>query len=157
MDKISTNPYLIRLTLIATLGGLLFGYDTAVISGTVSSLKIMFIDPFGWPETTANFMHGLVVSSALIGCIIGGLSGGIISLKFGRKTGLIMAAALVRPDKKLAGVEAKSVKKRFKETGFAAGASRGQIASCDELGLELDEFVELGLEAMRGIAGELGL
>lgn len=94
MDKISTNPYLIRLTLIATLGGLLFGYDTAVISGTVSSLKIMFIDPFGWPETTANFMHGLVVSSALIGCIIGGLSGGIISLKFGRKTGLIMAAAL---------------------------------------------------------------
>ena len=94
MHKIPINPYLILLTLIATLGGLLFGYDTAVISGTVSSLREVFIDPFGWPETRANFMHGLVVSSALGGCIIGGLSGGIISLKFGRKRGLVMAAAL---------------------------------------------------------------
>jgi SP family xylose:H+ symportor-like MFS transporter len=94
MNKISSNPYLVKLTLIATFGGLLFGYDTAVISGTVSSLKHFFIDPYAWPETTANFMHGLVVSSALIGCIIGGLSGGIISLKLGRRKGLIIAAAL---------------------------------------------------------------
>ena len=94
MHKISSIPYLVKLTLIATLGGLLFGYDTAVISGTVSSLKNVFIDPYTWPETTANFMHGLVVSSALIGCIIGGLSGGIISLRFGRRKGLILAAAL---------------------------------------------------------------
>jgi len=72
-------------------------------------------------------------------------------------TGLITAAALVRPDKKLAGVEAKSVKKRFKERSFAAGADRGQIASCSELGLELDELIELGLEAMKGIADGLGL
>lgn len=94
MNKITSNPYLIKLTLIATLGGLLFGYDTAVISGTVSSLKNFFIDPYAWPETTANFMHGLVVSSALVGCIIGGLSGGIISLKWGRRKGLILAAGL---------------------------------------------------------------
>jgi len=94
MDKISSNPYLVKLTLIATFGGLLFGYDTAVISGTVSSLKHFFINPYAWPETTANFMHGLVVSSALIGCIIGGLSGGIISLKLGRRKGLILAATL---------------------------------------------------------------
>ena len=72
-------------------------------------------------------------------------------------TGLITAAALVRPDKKLAGVEAKSVGKRFKEKSFAAGASREQIASCSELGLELDEFISLGLKAMQGIADELGL
>jgi putative nucleotidyltransferase with HDIG domain len=72
-------------------------------------------------------------------------------------TGLITAAALVRPDKKLAGVEAKSVKKRFKEKSFAAGANREQIAGCSELGLELDEFIDLGLEAMKGIAAELGL
>jgi SP family xylose:H+ symportor-like MFS transporter len=94
MNKISSNPYLIQLTLVAALGGLLFGYDTAVISGTVSSLKHVFIDPYTWPETTANFMHGLVVSSALVGCIIGGLSGGIISLRLGRRKGLILAAAL---------------------------------------------------------------
>jgi putative nucleotidyltransferase with HDIG domain len=72
-------------------------------------------------------------------------------------TGLITAAALVRPDKKLAGVEAKSVRKRFKEKSFAAGAKREQIAQCAELGLELDEFLELGLEAMKGIAPSLGL
>lgn len=72
-------------------------------------------------------------------------------------TGLITAAALVRPDKKLAGVETKSVRKRFKEKSFAAGASREQIASCSELGLELDEFIELGLKAMQGIATDLGL
>ena len=72
-------------------------------------------------------------------------------------TGLITAAALVRPDKKLAGVEARSVGKRFKEKSFAAGASREQMATCSRLGLELDEFIELSLEAMKGIAGELGL
>jgi putative nucleotidyltransferase with HDIG domain len=72
-------------------------------------------------------------------------------------TGLIIAAALVRPDKKLASVEAKSVQKRFKEKSFAAGANREQIASCTELGIELDEFIELGLKAMKGIAGDLGL
>ncbi len=94
MVKISANPYLLLLTLIASLGGLLFGYDTAVISGTVSSLRHVFIDPYNWPETTSNFMHGLVVSSALFGCIIGGLSGGIISQHWGRKKGLILAAAL---------------------------------------------------------------
>ncbi len=72
-------------------------------------------------------------------------------------TGLITAAALVRPDKKLADVELKSVRKRFKEKSFAAGASREQIATCSELGLELDEFIKLGLKAMKGIASELGL
>lgn len=72
-------------------------------------------------------------------------------------TGLITAAALVLPNKKLTSVEAKSVKKKFKEKSFAAGANREQIAQCSELGLELDEFLELGLKAMQGIAGELGL
>ena len=72
-------------------------------------------------------------------------------------TGLITAAALVRPDKKLAGVELKSVRKRFREKSFAAGASREQIATCNELGLELEEFIALSLEAMKGIAEELGL
>ena len=72
-------------------------------------------------------------------------------------TGLITAAALVRPDKKLAGVELKSVRKRFKEKSFAAGASRQQITTCSEIGLELDEFIKLSLEAMKGIAEDLGL
>jgi len=72
-------------------------------------------------------------------------------------TGLITAAALVRPNKKLAGLEAKSVLKRFKEKSFAAGASREQISLCSEIGLELGEFVELGLKAMQEISSDLGL
>ena len=72
-------------------------------------------------------------------------------------TGLITAAALVRPDKKLAGLAAKSVLKRFKEKSFAAGVNREQIAGCGELGLELEDFVALGLRAMQGIADDLGL
>ena len=72
-------------------------------------------------------------------------------------TGLITAAALVRPDKKLAGLEAKSVIKKFKQKGFAAGANRQQITQCSEIGVEFDQFIELGLEAMKGIAADLGL
>lgn len=72
-------------------------------------------------------------------------------------TGLIIACALVRPDKNVAAVEAKSIRKRFKEERFAAGANRKQIASCADIGLTLDEFIEIGLKAMKSIAGELGL
>ena len=72
-------------------------------------------------------------------------------------TGLITAAALVRPDKKMAGLEARSVVKKFKEKSFAAAVDRQQIARCSEIGLENDEFIELGLEAMKGIAADLGL
>ena len=72
-------------------------------------------------------------------------------------TGLIVAAALVHPDKELAGLEVSSIKKRFKEKSFAAGANREQIARCCDIGLELDEFIGLGLEAMKKIAANLGL
>jgi putative nucleotidyltransferase with HDIG domain len=72
-------------------------------------------------------------------------------------TGLIVAGVLVRPDRKLEGLTAKSLMKRFGEKRFAAGANREQIAKCGELSLELEEFIELGLEAMKGIAEEIGL
>jgi len=71
-------------------------------------------------------------------------------------SGLITAAALVRPDK-LSGLTTKSVMKRFREKSFAAGVNREQVLSCQEIGLELEEFITLGIEAMRGIASELGL
>jgi putative nucleotidyltransferase with HDIG domain len=71
-------------------------------------------------------------------------------------TGLIIAAALVRPDK-LNGMNARSVMKHFRQPKFAAGASREQIASCSELGLELEEFITLGIKAMQDIASELEL
>lgn len=72
-------------------------------------------------------------------------------------TGLITAAALIRPEKKLAAVTAQSLRKRFKEPAFAKGARREDILTCRELALELEEFLALGLEAMQGVADELGL
>lgn len=72
-------------------------------------------------------------------------------------SGFITAAALVRPDKKLEGVQLKSLKKRFKEKAFAKGANREQMVTCSELGLELDEFLTICLESMKKVAEDLGL
>jgi SP family xylose:H+ symportor-like MFS transporter len=80
--------------MIAALGGLLFGYDTAVISGAVSAIDFNFITPRGLPETEANFLSGSVVSFALLGCIVGGLIAGPISSALGRRGGLFVAAIL---------------------------------------------------------------
>lgn len=70
--------------------------------------------------------------------------------------GLIVAAALMRPDKKISSIELKSLKKKYKTKAFAAGANREQIAACSDLGIELDEFLLLALEAMTAYEKELG-
>ena len=72
-------------------------------------------------------------------------------------TGLIVATALVYPDKKLASVKPESVVKRMKKKDFARNVNRGVILECETLGLSLDAFAALSLEAMQGIAGDLGL
>ena len=72
-------------------------------------------------------------------------------------SGLITSAALIRPDKKLAGLTPTSLMKRFKEKRFAAGVKREQIALCSEVGMDLEEFLALGLNAMKQTSGELGL
>ncbi len=72
-------------------------------------------------------------------------------------TGLIVAAALIRPAKKLDIVDVDFLMNRYNEKSFARGARRDVIASCEEMGLSLEEFMGLGLEAMQGIAAELGL
>jgi uncharacterized protein len=72
-------------------------------------------------------------------------------------TGLIVATALVYPDKKIAGVKIKSITKRMREKAFAASVNRDTIRECEKIGLTLDEFVEIALGAMQGIAGRLGL
>ncbi len=72
-------------------------------------------------------------------------------------TGLIVACALVQPEKKLATVTIESVLKKFKQKAFAAGCSREDIQLCEKLNIPLEQFVQLGLKAMQGIANELGL
>lgn len=86
--------FIVGVTLVATLGGLLFGYDTAVISGAVDPIKVFFqLDEANYGDL-ATFYHGATVSSALIGCIIGGIISGIFATNFGRRKSLIIAAIL---------------------------------------------------------------
>jgi len=72
-------------------------------------------------------------------------------------TGLIVAAALMHPTRKLANVDTEFILRRFKEKKFAAGANREQIQTCSTLGLSLEEFTSICLTAMQGIAPDLGL
>jgi len=72
-------------------------------------------------------------------------------------TGLIVAAALMHPDKILKSLDADFVLRRFKEKRFAAGANRDQIETCKNLNLELNEFIEICLQGMQKISDELGL
>ena len=72
-------------------------------------------------------------------------------------TGLIYATALVYPDKKIAGVKAKSIVKRMKQKAFAASVSREIIMECEKIGLTLQEFIEISLDAMKEIGGSIGL
>ncbi len=92
--KSNNTLFITGVTLVATLGGLLFGYDTAVISGTTSSLEKFFVEPKGLDEFDSNFWSGFIISSALLGCIIGGIAAGWISDQFGRKKALILSAVL---------------------------------------------------------------
>lgn len=71
-------------------------------------------------------------------------------------TGLVIATTLMQPEKKISVVALKSLTKKFKNKNFAAGASREQIASCSELGLDLDSFLSLALQAMASNEASLG-
>jgi lysyl-tRNA synthetase class 2 len=72
-------------------------------------------------------------------------------------TGLVMASALVLPDKKLASLEGKSVVKRMKKKDFARQVSREAILQCEKIGLPIEEFCDLAVAALRKIAPDLGL
>ncbi|PIR93034.1 hydrolase [Candidatus Falkowbacteria bacterium CG10_big_fil_rev_8_21_14_0_10_43_10] len=72
-------------------------------------------------------------------------------------TGLIVASALVQPDKKLASVQLKSLQKKFKNKAFAANCNREIILECEQIGLSPEQFLEIGLTALQDIAKELNL
>lgn len=88
-------------------------------------------------ERTTEFQHALAAGETI--------------------TGLITATALVYPDKKIASVKAKSITKRMKQKAFAASVKRENIMECEKLGIPLNEFAELALQAMKGIDHTLGL
>lgn len=73
-------------------------------------------------------------------------------------TGLVAACALVRPDKNIAALEARSVRKKWKDKAFARGVSREDIElGATELGVELNEHIAFVIDAMKPVATELGL
>ena len=87
------NPaYLFGIVLVAVLGGLLFGYDTAVISGAEKGLQAFFQGAQDFTYTDG--WHGFTTSSALIGCIIGALLSGVMASRLGRKKSLFVAGIL---------------------------------------------------------------
>lgn len=90
-DK-GNRAYLISIVLVAVLGGLLFGYDTAVISGAEKGLQAFFMEAKDFTYTDA--WHGFTSASALIGCIIGSALSGFLATNLGRKRSLIIAGLL---------------------------------------------------------------
>jgi putative nucleotidyltransferase with HDIG domain len=72
-------------------------------------------------------------------------------------SGLIIAQGLMMPDKKIASVKVSSLGKRMKDKSFAKGVNRENILKCTEIGLQLEEFFQIGLKSMVEVAEELGL
>ncbi|MGM9742154.1 MAG: D-xylose transporter XylE [Candidatus Cryptobacteroides sp.] len=90
-DK-GSKAYLFSIVLVAVIGGLLFGYDTAVISGAEKGLQAFFLQAKDFAYT--DFLHGITSASALIGCIIGSAISGLAATHLGRKRSLIMSGVL---------------------------------------------------------------
>ncbi len=88
-------------------------------------------------ERTTEFQHALAAGETI--------------------TGLIYATALIYPDKKIKDVKPKSVTKRMKQSAFAASVSRENIMECEKIGIPLNEFAEISLNAMKEIAEKIGL
>ena len=88
-NETGSKTYLAGIVMVAVLGGLLFGYDTAVISGAEKGLQAFFLGAKDFQYT--DVMHGFTSSSALIGCIIGSALSGLFAERFGRKRSLIFA------------------------------------------------------------------
>jgi SP family xylose:H+ symportor-like MFS transporter len=91
-NQTGSKGYLISIVMVAVLGGLLFGYDTAVISGAEKGLQAFFLGAGDFQYS--DFFHGFTSSSALIGCIIGSGLSGFLATRLGRKRSLILAGIL---------------------------------------------------------------
>ena len=91
-DQQGSRLYLFSIVLVAVMGGLLFGYDTAVISGAEKGLQAFFMNAGDFIYTDG--FHGVTCSSALIGCIVGSALSGLFATRFGRKRSLFLAGIM---------------------------------------------------------------
>ena len=92
LNQCGSRGYLFSIVMVAVLGGLLFGYDTAVISGAEKGLQAFFMDARDF--SYSDSWHGFTSASALVGCIIGSALSGILATRLGRKKSLIIAGLL---------------------------------------------------------------
>lgn len=104
------------------------GVDEVVINGVLAH---------AWPEHRTDLMSRSIVAADAV-------------------AGLLVASALVRPEK-TQGMKVSSIKKKLKEKSFAPGVNRDEIRSCDEIGLELDQFIQLGIEGLQLVAADIDL
>jgi SP family xylose:H+ symportor-like MFS transporter len=135
----STRLEASSLTFVATLGGFLFGYDTAVISGAVSAIDVNFITPRGLSETARNSLSGWTVSCALFGCVFGALLAGWAANAIGRRTGMMLAAVLFLVS---------SLGAAWPESGFGAPGSTGAAALGPFVAYRILGGVGIGLASM---------
>lgn len=110
--------------------------DEGIDKDIIDAIKMHNEEATGLERTT-EFQHALAAGETI--------------------TGLIYATALVYPDKKIKDVKTKSVTKRMKQSAFAASVSRETIMECEKLGLTLNDFAELALNAMKESADKIGL
>lgn len=113
---------------------------------TVKILEELAIEP--------DIIHAIKAHAAMVPCQAK-MDYAIFSID--PLTGLIIAATLMHPSKKLQEVDLGFVKRRYKEKSFARGAKREEIEQIQEIGIELDEFISICLGAMQGIDKDLGL
>ncbi len=139
------------------MAGLMHDIDIEVTNADMSVHGIAgakILDERGYPEEVIDAVrmhnemsHGLQRSEKFHHALAAGET----------MTGLITATALVYPDKKLASVKVKSIVKRMKEKAFAASVNRETIMECEKIGIPIDEFASISLEAMKNISSVLGL
>ena len=128
-------------------------------------VEITNADPFKHGPFAAGMLDGLLTSEAIDAIVMHnevatGMERTTVfqhALAAGETiTGLIMATAMVYPDRKLASVKTKSITKRMKEKAFAASVKRENILECELIGIPIDDFAEMALTAMQEISDELG-
>jgi putative nucleotidyltransferase with HDIG domain len=110
--------------------------DFSLDSEMIDAIRMHNDEATGVPRST-TFQHALAAGETI--------------------TGLIYATALVYPDKKIASVKYKSVRKRMKEKAFAASVNRDHILECEKIGIPLDEFIQISVDAMKEISESIGL
>ena len=107
------------------------------VTGEMLDAIVMHNEMATGKERTTEFQHALAAGETI--------------------TGLITATALIYPDKKIAPVKPKSVTKRMKQKAFAASVKRENILECEKIGIPLNEFASISLDAMKKIDATLGL